>query len=118
MRDRRLQGVEAIIQQQQRAPPEGDDLVPSASASTIEYDSFGSVFTSSAAWRLLRHLATVFGLRPTSRLSAANEACDRCIAVPMANMVVIALMANLSRSASFRSRKRIKPWDQTTGGGI
>jgi hypothetical protein len=45
------------------------------------------VLRSSTVSRL-RHFATVFGLMPSSRLSAAVEACDRCIAARMAYVVV------------------------------
>ena len=38
----------------------------------------------------LRHLATVLGLIPSSRLNVASEACDRCIAA-RTTCVVVAL---------------------------
>ena len=48
----------------------------------VERGSLGPVLRSSTVWRL-RHLATVFGLIPRSRLNVASEACDRCIAAAL-----------------------------------
>lgn len=53
----------------------------------VKCGAFGPVFISSTV-ALLRHFATVFGLIPSSRLNAAGEACDHCIAARMACAVV------------------------------
>ena len=62
-------------------------IASSASVSTVDLGSDGPVFMSSTVDRF-RHFATVFGLMPSSRLSCASEACDRCIAALTANVVV------------------------------
>ncbi len=49
--------------------------------------TLGPVLRSSTVARL-RCFATVFGLRPNSRLSCASEACDRYIVALTANVVV------------------------------
>lgn len=54
---------------------------------TVDRGSDGPVFISSTVARF-RHFATVLGLIPNSRLSCANEACDRCIAALTACVVV------------------------------
>jgi hypothetical protein len=46
-----------------------------ASVRVVERGSFGPVFKSSSVAHL-RHVAPVFGLMPSSRRSAAGEACD------------------------------------------
>ena len=87
MPDRGLQGIEAVVQRQKRVPPERDDhrLI---------------CFRHDGGPRLLRPglpildrlalapLGTVLGLMPSSLLSAASEACDRCIAARTACVVV------------------------------
>jgi hypothetical protein len=87
VRDRRLQGIEAVIQRQQRVAPERHDRASSASVRMVDRGSVGPVFRSSTVARL-RHFATVLGLMPSSRLSCASEACDRCIAALTACVVV------------------------------
>ena len=87
MRDRWLLGIEAIIQWQQGMTPECDDCGLFGFGQHVDRGSFGPVFMSSTVARF-RHLATVFGLMPSSRLSAESEACDRCIAALTANVVV------------------------------
>ena len=62
-------------------------MASSSSLRTVERGSLGPVFTSSTVWRL-RHLATVLGLIPSSRLSSAIKACDHCIAALTAYVVV------------------------------
>ncbi len=82
-----MQGVEAIIEGQQRVSTKRDDeefLLSSSSAdSTVECGTLGPIRQSSGLARL-RHLATVFGLIPCRSLSAWIEAFDRCIAARMA----------------------------------
>jgi len=63
-------------------------MASSSSVRTVERGSFGPVFMSSTVARL-RHFATVLGLIPSSRLSCASEACDRCIAALTAGVVVV-----------------------------
>ena len=87
MRDRRLQGIEAVVQRQQRVAPERDDCRFLSFGQTVERGSAGPVFLSSTVARF-RHFATVLGLMPNSRLSCASEACDRCIAALTACVVV------------------------------
>ena len=58
MRDRRLQGVEAVVERQERVPAESDDT---ASSSTREHSRLGfGPLRSSATEVRLRHLVTVF----------------------------------------------------------
>lgn len=59
------------------------------SVRTVERGSLGPVFRSPAVTRF-RHVATVFGSTPGSRLSAAIKACDRLNAA-MTVCVVVAL---------------------------
>ena len=59
----------------------------SSSPRTVERSSLGPVLRSSSVCRF-RHLATVFGSIPNSRLSSASEACDRCIAALTACVLV------------------------------
>jgi hypothetical protein len=87
VRDRRLQGREALVRRQQGVRRNATTIASSASVKTVERGSFGPVFRSSTVARF-RHLATVFGLIPSSRLSCESEACDRCIAARTANVVV------------------------------
>lgn len=54
-------------------------IASSSSPRTLERGPLGPVLWSSTACRL-RHLATVLGLIPSSRLNSAIKACDRCIA--------------------------------------
>jgi hypothetical protein len=56
---------------------------------TVERGSFSPVCKSSTVTRL-RHFATVLGLIPSSLLSYASEACDRCIAA-LTTCVAVAL---------------------------
>ncbi len=58
----------------------------SALVSTVERGSFGPVFRSSTVARF-RHVGTVLGLMPSSRLNAASAAPDRCIAARTACVV-------------------------------
>lgn len=51
------------------------------------FPDLGPVFRSATVCRL-RHFATVPGLIPNSRLNAAIEACDRCIAALAARVAV------------------------------
>jgi hypothetical protein len=87
-RDRRLKGAKAILRWQeritgglQRSSPsdgrsnQGRSRPRPASVRVVERGSFGPVFRSSTAARL-RHVATLSGVMPSSRLSAAGEACD------------------------------------------
>jgi len=62
-------------------------IASSASVRVVERGAFGPVFRSSTV-ALFRHFATVLGLIPSSRLSVASEACDRCIAARTACVVV------------------------------
>ena len=87
VRDRRLPGIETVVQRQLRMTPECAIAASSASVRTVERGSFGPVLTSSTGAGF-RHLATVFGIMPSSLLSAESEACDRCIAALTANVVV------------------------------
>lgn len=81
--------------QRERQPSGGSSLwrrnattvVLSVSAGTVDRGSFRPVPRCSTVSRF-RHLATVLGSRPNARFSAAVEACDRCIAVRMACVVV------------------------------
>jgi hypothetical protein len=52
--------------------------------------SFGLVLKSSTVARV-HHFAAIFGLMPNSTFNCASEACDRCIAALMANVVVALL---------------------------
>jgi hypothetical protein len=87
-RERRLKGAKAIIQGQeringgmQRSSPsgghsnQGRSRPRPASVRVVERGSFGPVFKFSTVARL-RHVAPVFGVMPSSRRSAAGEACD------------------------------------------
>jgi hypothetical protein len=79
MWDRWLQSIEAVVQRQQRVPRLAMIIASSAWVSTVDRGARGPVLRSSTVVRF-RHLETVFGLIPSSRLSVASEACDRCIA--------------------------------------
>lgn len=58
-------------------------------ARAMEKISIGEVFRvfKSSTVALLRHFATVLGLMPSSLLSCASEACNRCIAALTACVV-------------------------------
>ncbi len=72
MRDRRLQGIEAIIERQQGVPTKGNDDRLSPIDSTVDFGSRGPVGKSATELRLF-HLATVFGLIPYRRASALGS---------------------------------------------
>lgn len=77
--------AEAVIETMPKRKPE---IFPfSTDAKTVERGSVDPVFISSTVARF-RHFATVLGLMPNSLLSCASEACDRCIAVLTACVVV------------------------------
>jgi hypothetical protein len=59
MWDRRLQGVEAVIERQKRMPPEGTMIASSSSERTVDFASRGPVGRSATDDRFF-HLATVF----------------------------------------------------------
>ena len=63
VRDRRLQGIEAVVQRQQRVPRKATMTASSSTDSTVDAASFGPVGRSATEVRFL-HLATVFGLIP------------------------------------------------------
>lgn len=63
MRDRRLQGIKAIIERQQGMPPEGATMASSPMERTVDLASFGPVGRSETLSRFV-HLATVFWLMP------------------------------------------------------
>ena len=64
VRDRGLQGIETVVQGQQRVLTEGETMIASSSMlSTVERASFGPVGRSFTAVRFF-HLATVFWLTP------------------------------------------------------
>ena len=63
VRDRRLQGVEAVVQRQERVSAEGEDDRFLLDAHTVDLASLGPGRTSAVLFRL-RHLATVFWLMP------------------------------------------------------
>jgi len=60
MRDRGLQGAEAIVQRQERVTPKRDDRRLLGLVRAVERGSFGPVLRSSTVSRL-RHFATVLG---------------------------------------------------------
>jgi hypothetical protein len=88
VRDRGLQGVQTVIQRQERVATKCHQYRLLASLRTDERGSFGPVLGSSTVSRL-RHFATILGLIPSSRISAAVEACVRSIAARMARMVMV-----------------------------
>jgi len=59
VRDRRLQGVEAIVQRQQRVPPKATMMASSSIDRTVDLASLGPVARSETEARFF-HLATVF----------------------------------------------------------
>ena len=63
VRDRRLEGVETIIERQQRVSTKRHDQGFFVGESTVDRGTFGPIGRSSRLARL-RHLATVFGLMP------------------------------------------------------
>ena len=87
MRDRRLQGIETIVQRQQGMTPKCDDRGLFGFGQDRRSRFFRARFISSTVARF-RHLATVLGMMPSSLLSAESEACDRCIAALTACVVV------------------------------
>ena len=87
MWDGRQEGIEAVIKGSSVWRRNATMAASSASVRAVERGSFGPVLRSSTVCRL-RHFATVFGLIPSSRLSVASEAYDRCIAALTACVVV------------------------------
>jgi hypothetical protein len=84
-------------------------VASSASVRTVERGSFGPVLKYSTVARL-RHFATVLGLIPSSLLSAAIEACDRCIAALTACVPSHGLLRKpLPVSGAWRSRDELVP---------
>ena len=71
VRDRGLQGVEAVAQRQERVPSEGDNHRLLGLGQDDGSGSVGPVFMSPTVARL-RHFATVLGSIPSSRLSCAS----------------------------------------------
>jgi hypothetical protein len=59
VRDRRLQGVEAVVQGQQGVLRKATTIASSSAVSTVERAVFGPILASCTKARL-RHLATVF----------------------------------------------------------
>lgn len=76
-------------------------MASSSGVKTVERGAFGPIGASSRKLRL-RHLATVFRLRPYRAASSLSEAFDRCIAARMARgrgAVTEYLAHNSSRNA-------------------
>jgi hypothetical protein len=86
MRDAGLQGIEAVIERQQRVLAQGATIASSSGLRTLDRIS-GPIGASTTKSRF-RHFATVFALRPCRALSTAIEAFDRCIAALTACVVV------------------------------
>ena len=63
MRDRRLQGVEAIVERQQGVPRKATMIASSSTVRTVDFGAFGPVFRSAVEARFF-HFPTVFGLIP------------------------------------------------------
>ncbi len=63
VRDRGLQGIETIIQRQQRMSSEGDTAASPSSLRTVDRGSFGLVFKSSTVTRF-RHFRDGLGVDP------------------------------------------------------
>jgi hypothetical protein len=98
--------------------PKSDIIASSSALRTVELGYVGPVLRSSTVSRL-RHFATVLTLILSSRLSVAVVACDRCIAVLIA-CVVVAQMADsikvvLSRFSSGLFRANIAMKKITNG---
>tara|TARA_R110002124_G_scaffold133942_1_gene296435 strand:- start:5879 stop:6151 length:273 start_codon:yes stop_codon:yes gene_type:complete len=87
MRDRRLQGIEAVVQRQQRVLAEIDDRSLFLGRQNRRAHHFGPIGASCTKERL-RHLATVFWFNPYWAASSLSEAAGRCIAARMACVVV------------------------------
>ena len=87
VRNGRLQGIEAVVERQQRMLAEGDDDSLFLGDRTVERGAFGPMGTSLTKARL-RHLATVLWFSPYCAASSLSGAFDRCIAARTACVVV------------------------------
>jgi hypothetical protein len=87
MGDRRLQGIEAVVERKQSVAPERDHgcLLCLGQGSGVRGFRPGLQILNRRSLTPLRHR---LGVDPRSRLSAESEACDRCIAALTACVVV------------------------------
>ena len=87
MRDRRLQGIEAVVSGSSVCLRKATMIASSLDDSTVECGVFGPIGASLTKARL-RHLATVLWFSPCRAASSLSGAFDRCIAVRTACVVV------------------------------